>query len=1151
VEAVPLRKKKKFVILAVLAAFFLFVVLAPYLLSTGAALRFAVGALDKRLPGSLSVESWLVGWQQGILCQQVVYADDQRGILLRIPRLTSTQGLLELVLAPNNLGTLVVDSPELEIKGVALSLPGEKEKSNDRHPAGRTPFWNHLVADLEIKDGLAAIAFADPAIAAGIRNFSLSATFDSGIVSFTLAAHTLHGQGTARVTGSLNLPASGQGGLETLVADARLAVHGLQLRDLLTIAGGNGALPGGEGVLSADLQLKAVGLEGLEVSGHAELEELNLHGGCLGEDAPSFEKVRLNIDGGKWAASGWSVRALELVADTADFTGSGRYGADGLTLNGNGRVNLPILFAQFPRLLRLRETTRVKTGTLDFAVDLDIARDARRLDLKAKADAFSGLAGDLVFTWAGPVSLLVKGEKIGKDIRVHALNLEAPFLHADGRGDLHSFVLDATADLAQAFADVRQLFLLEWDGAGLLDLALKSKMDSGEDQWLNVNADLQINDFSLSRRDKLIVPTDHVSLLGSVNFPPSILDSPGEALDLKFALSSWLGETFVTMSGEKTEGRPFRSSFSTDTSLNLDRATGLLHALNFLPDTASVTGDLQIQAAGNLSRDEVEVRELIGEIGSLALVRQGCSFAEQEVRLEILQSINEDIKIVAAHNLVVADSREKYFRTGAGSNVVNFAARSLFLHNLSLTSATATFKLAELLVPDWRSPLAGLEADFAGTIDLAQLSGLLHGAAVLNGKSALAGSGQMALRAEATGQGAQEMSAELRLTDVSLVREKNEVPVSKELRLNAQLSRQSPEGDIVVRELLLESEPLQVKGTGAVSRSDNRQVIDLQGKMTPALEKVSTILRDGFGIDLQLAGGQSESFLAQYALAGGDDSSPTASLVTGLHADRLVYREISVRSLHMPVTLKNNELHLEVSGQMGEGRLTLIADADLAGEPVFVTIPANSQVLTGILLHKPLMDNLLSSLHPLFGVLVNPTGRLGLGLDSFAWPIRGEQEKEATFATVLDLRELSLESGKVLREILSLFRLEKEQIGLQDGELSCTGRNGRVTCTPLRLGVGEADMAISGSVGLDGTLDYLLEVPVTSKLAGEERIRFLQGTTIRVAVGGTVKSPVFDREKTLAAVNDLLRQAASKLQEEKEKKQSGARIDKPVPEQKG
>jgi hypothetical protein len=1149
-ESVGVQRKKRYVVLAMLAAAFLLVALAPYLLSTGPVLRFVVSAVDKRLAGSLSVGSWLVGWQQGILCQQVVYTDDLRGIRLRIPRLTSTQGLLELALAPHNLGLVVADSPQLEIRADVPAAPGGAEKRKGQ-TAGLPPLWNHLIAELEIRAGQATVFLADPELAPGIRNFSLSATVDSGVVTFTLGAHALHDQGSVKATGTLNLPAGREGGLDTLVADARLAVNGLQLRDLLTVAGKNVSFPVGEVVLSADLRFKGVGLKGLEISGHAELDDMSLRGGFLGDDTPSFAKVRLKIDDGKWTAAGWSVGSLELASDAADLSGSGRYGADGLKLAGKGRFNLPVLFTQFPGLCRLREETLVETGTLDGAFDLEISENKRRLDLKARMDAFSGLAGDQEFAWAGPVVILLNGEQAGEDLRVHALKFDSPFFQIDGRGDLHSFVLDASADLTQAFGDIGRLFRLEWDGSGQLDLAVKGRGEGEGNGRLKIETDMQVSDLTLRRADELVVPTDDFSLLSSVSIPLPYSARAAGAVDLQFALSSWLGETFLTMNGEKPEGGPFHASYSTDTSLNLASATGLLHALKLLPGAARVAGDMQIQAVGRVTPHELEVREFTGEVGSLNLVREDVSFVDQQVRMEILQSINEEIKTVTAHNLIVADSREKFFRTGGGSNVVNFAGRSLFLHNLSLTSATGTFTLAELLVPDWRTPFVGLEGDLAGTFDLAQLAGLLRGATVLNEEMDFAGTGQMALQAKADRQGGQEVTAELRLADVSLVRQQEKVPVSRELLLGAHLSRQTLEGDVAIRELRLQSDPLEVAGSGSISGDDARRKVELQGRMTPALERISMVLRDGFGFDLQLAGGQGESFLAQYVLAAGDENSGAMSLVTSLHADRLEYQGITVRSLHIPVSLEKSGLHLEVSGQLGGGKLVVIMETDLAGSPATITIPANSQILTGVQVEKPLLDGMLSSLHPLFGTLTRPSGQIDLRLDSFSWPGEMAQGKAATFAAVTDLRELSLESSEVLREILTPFGLEKEKIELHDSELSCTGQAGRIACSPIRVKLGGADMAISGSSGPDGALDYLLEVPVTRKIVSEEGYQFLQGATVRVALRGTVKSPVFDRAKTLAAVRDLLRQAASKIRQEEEKKPSAAGEDQPDQGQEG
>lgn len=79
-------------------------------------------------------------------------------------------------------------------------------------------------------------------------------------------------------------------------------------------------------------------------------------------------------------------------------------------------------------------------------------------------------------------------------------------------------------------------------------------------------------------------------------------------------------------------------------------------------------------------------------------------------------------------------------------------------------------------------------------------------------------------------------------------------------------------------------------------------------------------------------------------------------------------------------------------------------------------------------------------------------------------------------------------------------------------------------------------MVLSGSVGMDKSLDYLLEVPVTRKLVSKEVYRFLEGTMVRVPIKGTIGKPAFDKNMVTAAIGDLVKQAAVKMVEKQASK---------------
>jgi hypothetical protein len=144
----------------------------------------------------------------------------------------------------------------------------------------------------------------------------------------------------------------------------------------------------------------------------------------------------------------------------------------------------------------------------------------------------------------------------------------------------------------------------------------------------------------------------------------------------------------------------------------------------------------------------------------------------------------------------------------------------------------------------------------------------------------------------------------------------------------------------------------------------------------------------------------------------------------------------------------------------------------------------------------------------------------------FTWPLMKNGAMDADFATRIDLSRVELDSSGFLQQILAPLGLAEEDLELRDTEVICEGKEGRVSCTPMHILIAESDMTISGSVGLDKSLDYLLEVPVTENLVGREGYRVLEGTTIKVPIKGTLTKPGFNKEALSAAITDLLGQAA-------------------------
>jgi hypothetical protein len=1129
-------KKKRYILLVLGSILLALVALSPFLLSSSSALHFFIAAVNRNISGKLSIDSWLIGWQQGVLCQNVVYANPEKGIMVSVPSLTSNRGLMELVLAPKNFGIVHAESPVVELSGPAIRdffAQGKTGASEAGiHAAGNeVPVWDRVFVDLKSRGGQVKIGLGEQGRTVDLKNVSVDSTLAAGVAAFEIRFQAME-QGFVEASGTLNLPAHEYGWLETIIADTAVKVSSLQVRELLRAAAAVSRLPQGEGVLDADFKFKVVGLDVIDYSGLAELSNCTLHGGFLGDDQPSLQKVRLAVEEGGWTTHGWRLKGFELVSDTLSMQASGKVSPETTQLAAQGIVNLPVLFDQVPRLLGVNEATFLESGTVEFTVDLPGAPDPG-IKLKAKAGQIGGIFQDQPFFWDSPVSLLLNGEKKGASLQVSALQFEAPFARAKGSGGLHSFAMEAVLDLERALADIGTLFQFDLTGSGKMDLTMKS--GPAENDRFTVSGDLDISDFMLLRHGQSLIPRHQFSLIGSLTAPDAFADRRQGEWDIQLALSSWLGEVFLAMDGEKTGGQPFKGYFTTDSELDLARTTSLLHAMNILDSETRMGGTLQMQAAGFAGHSPVEIRDLSAEVTNFILEGNGAHFAEPRITLATIQPVNEEVPFLSLRELKVVADKETFFRSGAGLNLLDISARQVTLHNVQLQAQAVTATVDRLMIPDWRKPSNGLLAQFSAATDLGRMTEAFQAVGLLSGETFFSGSAQAAFLLAEKDRSNQEMGMNVRVAGFGLKHRDTVLIDGEDMDFSARLQGRAPSGAMTVDELQLRSDTLALDVTGTISEPGTTQVLELSGSIEPDLESVATFSGRLFDLDLRMEGRPKERIAIRYPLRRKpDDSAGRLSVLSAIHADRLVINGMELRNVTMPFHVDDRNLHMDLSGRLNEGRFELVTDTDFTGKPAVLTIPGSGQVMTGVKLDDSLVSHLLANIHPLFGGLAVPSGLIDVRLDSLWWPIGKKGASPANFVVIVDAREIVLESGIQLKNILALFGLEKEKLQLRDTEIYCIGNNGRIKCSPVRVMAGGAEIIIGGSVGMDRSLDYEVEVPVTNKLVRDEESEVPPGETVKVAVKGTSEKPIFDRQTVLSAIQGSMQRAAAEAGKKKQ-----------------
>ncbi len=1131
---VPVIKKKRYVLGVLLAVVLTVVIFLPLILSSDTVLRLVVSRVNSTVPGRLSIQSWLIDWQQGVLCQGIEYADDRKGLRITIARLTSTQGLLELIFAPKNLGLVGVDSPVVEFSGSVPAGKGLPESDASTSSSGDTAAWDRLVLQLQVRDGLVKTGPGDAEGELGFKGINLHSNLANGVIDFSLKFQALGEQGVVEAKGTLNLPARSRGLLETLIVNADITVDNYQFRDVLSFFAPRLNLPTGEGILNADFSVRVVGIEEIKLSGTAGMTDVRLAGGVLGEDIPSFREISLSLEETEWSKRYWAVKQLHLESDAGTLNFSGERMNKGLQLKSRGTLLIPVLFDRFPHLLRVQEATLIESGSLDFTADLSQDGPQGKLDVKARTENLGGLFHGNAFVWDNPLTATLLGEKNGLDFKIRRLHVDAPFAQAYGRGNLRSFELEASADVGAALVAIGKLFQHPWSGTGKLELEARASGGEPGEKNYTVATDLNISNFSLSRSGSVIIPRHDFSIVGSGGAPLSLLKDKKGMFDLQFALSSWLGDIFLTLNGERGEEGLIGARYSTDSSLDLAGLSSFLLAVGQLPEMPKVSGDLQVQAAGYMDQTTLEVDELSSSIQDFSFARDDFAVDDKKLSLRILQSVNDEVPSLVIHDMIVSDNREEFFNAGAGSNIIQFPDRSLFLHNISLESGAGRLQLGELIIPDWQQPLQGIRTRFAVTSNLAELTRLLQGTTLQELGINMSGTGQLGFRAVETEEAGQEIQADLQLDDFFLSRRGADLLTKEKVSLATHLTGRITAGDFAIDEFRLSSGPLDMVAAGTLKPAEHGKILEFQGEMTPKMDRLAAVVNTAFDLNMTMQGRKKESFQARYHFGStGEKETNINRFSTSLYADRIEYKGFVFSALRMPVSLEENNLHVELSGRMNDGTLNLVSDSDFAVDPPVLQIPPASRILTGVQLGKPVVDNLLQGIHPLFGILATPTGTIDVAVDSLTWPLVKDGGNDADFVAIINTSQVSFSSTAFLQGILTGFGLDKKNLTLQESKIYCTGQNGRIACSPIRILVGGSEMVLSGSVGMDKSLDYLLQVPVTEKLVGREGYRVLEGTTVRVPIRGTSGRPSFDKKIVAAAVEDLAKQAAVKAIEKK------------------
>lgn len=1151
------KSKWAWILLSCLGVVVLVVALLPTLLLSSPGLRLLLPPLNERIGGNLTLGNCSGGWWTAIECSEVRFQEGTDKSVFHARRVATDRSLLRLIAAPHNLGVVAVEEPVFVLKtaqrrkaaaGIGdteqkpSSPPSEGGKSTfgdstvaDQSSAIKTdkPFWEGMLAGLHLTHGKVEVPNTSVPLGTLAEEIDLQASLRDGTVTYDL--HFLSGEQHGRFSaqGFFNLPIANQPILPSLVSSTDVAITRLDLSAFLQAAaamdGGGTAIPTGAGVLDGKWQIRTAGLHDIRIKGESRVEQLALTGGALGADHPVFDQLELTVDAASNTRGEWQLNTFSLESALADIEGHGVIRDAVGEIQVNGKLYLPVLLSMFPNTLHIQPHTSFSQGELDVALSVQKTAEGSAVGLTIESGTLRGTYGNQPIIWDKPLSFSAKMQHEPDRVFFPEVRLTTDFLSLSGGGSLDNFSLAGNVDLDKGSRTVRTFVDTRYAAQG--NMQFSSTSTAVPDHGYQVETSLTVDRFSLKADKAEIVPPHPLRLSLRAVAPRNW---PGAAEPLRFDLNmeNWLGEVDV-------QARDFfaplqnkqwpRGTFTFTSTLDLDPLTGFLQQLQPPSVPFSARGALTLSGTVATQAHMLRVGEVKAEATNLDMAYQETSYQDQRISLTLSGSpspTDPEVPVVV-RPLAVFPAVDTYRVPMDEWAVFDFEHRRMDVPFIALDSGILALSATAVHAGDWRDPYSDFRLDFSSAFRVEHLMDVLHqlGRVAEHTRA----DGEARLKGTVTGHERQlETKVQLEGDHIGFTHKDQPILQGEQVAAQANLVQAQGSRNVELPVVAMESSLLTWKGSVAYE-GDVQRILTIEGKALPDFSRLAQVAEKLIDRPLLMSGKSPQQVSLQLPLQAAAGQERRIAFTYEGVVDTFGYQGIDVRSLAVSSAIGQGKGELDIRGQLNGGLLRINPSFDGASKPPVFFLSQPQAVLSDVQLKEPLMQNVLGKVHPLFGVLVRPQGVVSMQANAFRWPAGTVEQAE--FETVFDVRQLQLESNVFLREILQLLGLADEAMDLRDAEVTCHGKEGRVSCSPVHILIADSEMTMSGSVGYDGSLDYQLSVPVTRSLVGKEGYRVLEGTTIDIPIRGSVDQPLFSRDNLQDAIGQIMKQTATKAVE--------------------
>ncbi len=1123
-EAPPPRRRRRWLrrLLGLLTLLTLLIAFAPVIVAhTPLRNRIARVALAD-LHGSIDVGGASLGWFSTVELRDVVIKDSEGRTLLTAAKITSSKSLISLVRNRADLGEFTIERPVLDVVSEKGSTNLEEAISvflkDDGAPAG--PMRTAIA--LHIREGTITLHEAGQAsrFESVESDMVVSGNRDE-VVTVKLA--TRSGGGTLAAGASLGTSST-----------ATIQASDFPLQSLAFVVQRFAPSTQIEGRLTANFEAEWGSRSNLRVDGTAKIQNLDVSTPVLKGDRLTLASVELPL---KLTAAGDSVRIerADLTCDVGTIALAGSFDTSVsldqfLEQSGvkiDAEIDLALLAAKLPRLVRLREGVAVREGKLivnvaSSGVPTEWNGMIRASDLKGRHDGRE-------IEWKEPFSIEFAGRfTSGQLPSFDKLICRSDFIAVNAQSNPELVRLGANINLdalTRHLADFADLSGASLSGTASLKLILKRDVQGAFD----LDSALDLAGFAYVDASGKSFREEHVSLRA------------------------------IAIGHAPAKG-PIRLDHS---AIDLLAGTDEFHLTQHsaIPDVRKLAkADLSYRLNGDFGRwiqrtryfvrvpEKYHFAGAITASGFIYVTPESIRVERLTVLLDQVQFRGAGLNIQEPTMSAVADLSVNRSNGNAVFTKFNMTSEPLSVENGTLTFETQPN--GELAVFGG-GPLARTNLDrLAKTLKLATDP---RGSDAFQGR----GTGPMYFRNSGS---LTTFNGTLKLEKFAYGRPEETGIAENELQLAADGKYDDHADLLSFNTARIERPGLVAEARGFFGKFATTQDVSLDGTLTYDLVKLTPELRSAIGGEFAATGTGSRPFFVKGSLAPGGTTvkvgappGPFSQLAAnaGINWDSVKAYGFEMGPSELTGRLANGTLYVTpIKASFAGSQIELAPTVRLDPEPAEMTF-ARGKIVDRARLTPEALAGGLGYVLPAIASATQAEGELSIQLDESRIPL-GDFSK-ATVAGQLVVHRATVSAGPLITELAQLLGSPPTQLTLAN-EMTVPVRiqAGRVYHENFSLNFNGIEVKTSGSVGFDGSLSLVADVPVPANLFknNPKLMQALAGKRVKLPITGTVSKPVLDPRLFQAAVANLVRDAATDvgrdvLNKELEKIIPGGSMGKP------